>query len=105
MLVTLPEIYCYMSSFQLPATSNSDVFEDTICDLFNSMENINTFKRFDKSGHKQKGIDIFSTEYDLAIQCKKKDLSRKDKVIKAEILKDIEKDVNSIINEKLNIKI
>jgi hypothetical protein len=71
-----------MGTHQLTAISNSDTFEDSICDLYNYLESTNTFKRFGKNGHNQKGIDIFSSEKDCAIQCKKKDLSRKDLLLK-----------------------
>ena len=94
-----------MGTHQLTAINNSDTFEDSICDLFNLLESTNTFKRFGKNGHNQKGIDVFSPEKDCAIQCKKKDLSRKDLLLKKELLDDIEKDVKKVINEKLKIKI
>ncbi|WP_339686617.1 hypothetical protein [uncultured Nonlabens sp.] len=94
-----------MGTHQLTTLNSSDTFEDSICDLFNHLESTITYKRFGKNGHNQKGIDIFSTEKDCAIQCKKKDLSRKDILIRKEILKDIRKDVNKVINDKLEIKI
>jgi hypothetical protein len=94
-----------MGTHQLTTINNSDTFEDSICDLFNHLETTFTYKRFGKNGHNQKGIDVFSTEKDCAIQCKKKDLSRKDLLIKKEILNDIEKDVNKVINDALKVKI
>ncbi|MBC8884358.1 hypothetical protein H9X57_16215 [Flavobacterium piscinae] len=57
---------------QLPAINNPDIFEDMISDLFNILDSTNSYKRFGKNGHKQKGIDIFSSEKDVAIQCKRK---------------------------------
>lgn len=94
-----------MGTHQLTVINNSDTFEDSICDLFNHIESTITYKRFGKNGHNQKGIDIFSTEKDCAIQCKKKDLNRKDLLLRKELLNDIEKDVNKVINDKLKIKI
>lgn len=90
---------------QLPTISIAETFEDLICDLFNEIENTNTYKKFGKSGHKQKGIDIFSVEKDVAIQCKKKDLTRREISIRQELLNDIEKDVNLILDQNLKIKI
>ena len=90
---------------QLPTISNSDIFEDMTCDLFNQLDSTNSYKRFGKSGHQQKGIDVFSVEKDIAIQCKKKDLSRKETEIRRELIADIEKDVNLILEKKLKIKI
>jgi hypothetical protein len=94
-----------MGTHQLVTINNKDTFEDAICDLFNHSESTNTYKRFGKNGHNQKGIDVFSTEKDCAIQCKKKDLSRKDLLLKRELLDDIEKDVKRVINDNLKIKI
>lgn len=94
-----------MGTHQLTTLNNNDTFEDSICDLFNLLESTITYKRFGKNGHNQKGIDVFSTEKDCAIQCKKKDLTRRDLILKKEILNDIEKDVNKVINDELKIKI
>jgi len=94
-----------MGQHQLTALSNNDTFEKATRDLFNQIDSTITYKLFGKNGHSQKGIDVFSTEKDCAIQCKKKDLTRKDTILKKEIINDIEKDVNKVIEEKLRIKI
>ncbi|MFK8046404.1 MAG: hypothetical protein AB8B72_12985 [Crocinitomicaceae bacterium] len=94
-----------MGTHQLTTLNNSDTFEDSVCDLFNLVDSTITYKRFGKNGHNQKGIDIFSTEKDCAIQCKKKDLSRNEILLKKELLNDIEKDVKKVISDKLKIKI
>ena len=90
--------------FQLPPMENSTDFEDLICDLFNLQNATESFKKFGKQGHKQKGIDIFSVELDTVIQCKKKDLSRKQSLLKKELLNDIEEDVKKIMINDLRIK-
>ena len=90
---------------QLPVLNNPDIFEDMVSDLFNQLDSTNSYKRFGKSGHQQKGIDVFSAEKDAAIQCKKKDLTRRDVVIKRELFEDIEKDVKQILKKNLKIKI
>ncbi|MFC3758580.1 hypothetical protein ACFONJ_21575 [Chryseobacterium tructae] len=90
--------------FQIPPVENATDFEDLICDLFNVQNNTDTFKKFGKQGHNQKGIDIFSVEHDIAIQCKKKDLSRKHSLLKKELFDDIEKDVKKIMISDLKIK-
>ncbi len=92
-----------MSIHQLPTSNNPDIFESLICDLFNLIESKNTYKKFGRNGHKQKGIDIFSSVDKIAIQCKKKDLSQRDISIRKQLLDDIEKDVNKIINENLKL--
>jgi hypothetical protein len=94
-----------MAIHQLPAINNPEIFESLICDLFNQLETKNTYKKFGGNGHKQKGIDIFSSIDEIAIQCKKKDLSQRDIVIRKQLLGDIEKDVLKIINEDLKVKI
>ena len=93
-----------MNQYQLPAPNNEDLFEDAICELFDNIKNSSTFKKFGRKGHNQKGIDIFSAEKNIAIQCKKKDLSRKDILLKKELFDDIEKDVKKILDNDLKIE-
>tara|TARA_R110001606_G_C15290269_1_gene641462 strand:- start:62 stop:1015 length:954 start_codon:yes stop_codon:yes gene_type:complete len=93
-----------MTIHQLPAINNPEIFESLICDLFNEIETKNSYKKFGGNGHKQKGIDVFSSIDNIVIQCKKKDLSQRDIVIRKQLLNDIEKDVLKIINENLKIK-
>lgn len=93
-----------MATHQLPQISNDDRFEELICDLFNAMESTNTYKRFGRKGHQQKGIDIFSSEKDVVIQCKKKDLSRREILIKKELMDDVERDIEKVISNGLKIK-
>lgn len=92
-----------MATHQLPQISNKERFEELVCDLFNAIDSTNTYKRFGRNGHKQKGIDIFSSEKDVVIQCKKKDLSRREIQIRKELMDDIEGDINKIITEGLKI--
>ncbi|MCX2584344.1 hypothetical protein [Pedobacter sp. MR22-3] len=49
-----------------------------------------SFKCFGKNGHRQKGIDIFSAEKQMIVQCKHKDLSRNTVLIKKDLLSDID---------------
>ncbi|MCT3906611.1 hypothetical protein HZQ01_14220 [Elizabethkingia anophelis] len=77
---------------QLPPIENDKIFEDLICDLFNAEYNTLTFKKFGKQGHNQKGIDILSVEHDMAIQCKKKDISRSPVSLRKELLQNIKDD-------------
>ena len=93
-----------MATHQLPQINNKDIFEELICDLFNAIDFTNTYKKFGRNGHQQKGIDIFSSEKDVVIQCKKKDLSRNEIQIRRELMNDIESDINSIVSKELQIK-
>lgn len=90
---------------QLPKIENATIFEDLICDLLNNEYKTISFKKFGKQGHSQKGIDIFSVEHDLVVQCKKKDLARKESIIRRELCDDIEKDVMKIISQNLRINV
>lgn len=90
---------------QLAKIENATIFENLICDLLNNEYKTISFKKFGKQGHKQKGIDIFSVEHDVAVQCKKKDLTRKESIIRRELCNDIEKDVQKIISQDLKINI
>lgn len=90
---------------QIPPLDNDKIFEDLICDLYNIEYNSISFKKFGKQGQNQKGIDVFSPEFDIAIQCKKKDISRKKSLLKRELFNDIEKDVSKIKSQNLKITI
>jgi len=89
--------------FQLPPLDNEDQFEDFICDLFNLEYDTDSFQRYGSRGHKQKGIDIYSAQNRIVIQCKKKEITRNAKSLITELIDDIEKDVDTTLNESLNI--
>jgi len=91
-----------MSQHQLPPIGNEERFEELIIDMFNEIESTTTYKGFGRKGHDQKGIDVFSSEKDTVIQCKKKDLSRKEIVLKKELLDDLKSDIEK--SEDLTIK-
>jgi tetratricopeptide (TPR) repeat protein len=78
---------------QFPPIANEHVFEDFILDLFNLHYPNCNFQPFGKKGNKQKGIDIICTSNGIAIQCKLKELTRKDiiKELKRDFKSDIEK--------------
>lgn len=61
-----------MNIYQLPALNNEDLFEDAICDLFDSLENTRTFKKYGRKGHNQKAIDLFSQKKILLFSVKKR---------------------------------
>lgn len=96
-----------MSEFQLPVLANSERFEHLICDLFNKIENDNSytnldFQIFGVNGQNQKGIDILSQKALTIIQCKVKGLRGKDDVIRNKLLLDINNDLAKV--ESLNAK-
>jgi len=74
-----------MSRFHYEALASETEFEEMICDLHNALRKTHTFQLFKGRGSNQYGIDIFSREERTVIQCKKKDPSRKDKELRAEL--------------------
>mgnify|MGYP001103253725 CR=1 FL=1 len=89
-----------MALYQLPPLKNDKQFEEFICDLFNEIENTNSyqntdFQTFGVTGQNQGGIDILSPKTKTVIQCKVKDLRKQDEVIRNSLLKDFNTDVQS----------
>ncbi|MFI5330015.1 MAG: hypothetical protein ACHQ2F_03125 [Desulfobaccales bacterium] len=69
--------------------SDEIIFEEFIRDLFNVDHNTQSFQLYKSKGGVQHGIDVFSTEKRIVIQCKKKDTSRPDKTLRAELMDDL----------------
>ena len=84
---------------------NEDVFEDLVCDLYNSLHPQTHFERFGKKGDNQKGIDVYSVITKEAIQCKKKDLSRPDSNIKRELRNDFKSDILKAMTLEMEIEL
>jgi hypothetical protein len=87
-----------MAKYQLPPLKDEKLFEEFICDLFNQIENTNSyqntdFQSFGIKGQNQKGIDIFSSATKTVIQCKLKDLRKKDDIIRKSLIEDFEQDL------------
>ena len=91
-----------MSEYQLPPIGNEEKFQELICDIFNEIDKTNSYKVFGRKGHNQKGIDVFSSEKNTVIQCKKKDLLRKEIDIKKELLDDFKSDIEKSKSLKVN---
>lgn len=90
-----------MSEYQLPPIGNEEKFQELICDIFNEIDKTNSYKVFGRKGHNQKGIDVFSSEKNTVIQCKKKDSQRKEIVIKKELTDDFKSDIEKSKNLKV----
>lgn len=84
---------------------NEDVFEDLVCDLYNSLNPQSHYELFGKKGDNQKGIDILSVIKREAIQCKKKDRSRSDSTIKRELRNDFETDILKAMSLEFEINL
>ncbi len=98
-----------MSKYQLPALKNEIDFEEFISDLFNEIENTESyrntdFQNFGVKGQNQKGIDVFSLKTKTVIQCKLKSLRRKDESLRIELINDIDSDLNKIKDLDFNFE-
>lgn len=86
-----------LSDIQLPPIKNDEKFEEFIVDLFNDIEDTNSYDRYGTRGQKQDGIDIFSTCKKTIIQCKLKTITRSDSKIRKDLITDINTDYLQII--------
>jgi hypothetical protein len=82
--------------FQYEPLYDEYAFEEFVRDLFNAMYKTQSFQLYKTKGAIQHGIDVFSTEKKVVIQCKKKDLSRTDKALKSELIDDFDKSLKLI---------
>jgi len=89
---------------QLPPINNDEIFESFICDLFNEIYDTKSFNIYGKQGQNQKGIDIYSKEKKIVIQCKKKDITRGKQILKTELSNNILEDLNSVTSKDLKIE-
>ena len=85
-----------MASFQLPPLKNSERFEHFVCDLFNHIDQTDSyteFQIFGVKGQTQKGIDIFSQRTKTVIQCKVKDVRGNPDATRQKLIAEMEKDL------------
>ena len=82
-----------MSRFHYEVLASESEFEEMVCDLHNALYKTNTFQLYKSRGSGQYGIDIFSREEGIVIQCKKKDPSRKDKELRTELSAELRESV------------
>jgi len=73
-------------------------FEEFIRDIFNAKYNTQSFQLYKVKGATQHGIDVFSTEKGIVIQCKKKDRTRPDKTLKEELISDFNESLQMVAN-------
>lgn len=98
-----------MAKYQLPPLKDEKLFEEFICDLFNVIENTNTynntdFQTFGVKGQNQKGIDVFSAQTKTVIQCKLKDIRKKDTELRKNLIEDITLDLEKVIDLKIEFE-
>lgn len=90
--------------YQLPPIANEKVFEELICDLFNSIENTSSFDLYGNRGQFQNGIDVYSLVKETAIQCKKVDIRRSEGKVIAQLEKDLINSLNNALKAGLGFK-
>jgi hypothetical protein len=76
--------------------SNEYLFEEFIKDLFNEFNETSSFQLYKNKGATQHGIDVFSTEKKIIIQCKKKDPSKPDSKLRNELMADFDESLVKI---------
>jgi hypothetical protein len=79
---------------------NEALFEDFTCDLYNARFPEGHYKLFGKRGDNQRGIDVLSIPRGIAIQCKKKDLKRKQSTLINELKKEFKSDIEKAMEIK-----
>lgn len=85
-----------MATFQLPPLKNSEQFEHFVCDLFNHIDQTDSyteFQIFGVKGQNQKVIDIFSQRTKTVIQCKVKDNRGKPETVRKKLIAEMEEDL------------
>lgn len=83
--------------YQLPIPKSTEVFENLVCDLINSLYKTTSFNLYGRKGQNQKGIDIISKEFETIVQCKLRTLNLNDRKTKITFINEIIKDLNSIL--------
>jgi len=97
-----------MSTYQLPPLKDEKIFEEFICDLFNEIENTDSFHNtdfqpFGVKGQQQKGIDIYSAKTKTVIQCKLKHTGKKDEAIRKSLMDDVHGDLKKAFDLQFDI--
>lgn len=83
--------------YQFQPLGDEYQFELFIKDLFNAKYNTHSFQTYKGRGATQHGIDVYSTEVKVFVQCKKKDLSRSKDVLQKELQNDFEESLEMLI--------
>ena len=78
-----------MNRYHYEVLASESEFEELICELHNAIHSTDTFQTYKSRGSRQYGIDIFSREKGIVIQCKKKDPARKAKELRAELAAEL----------------
>lgn len=89
-----------IESLQILPPWNDDVkFENFVTAYFNDLENTISYDRFGRSGQKQDGLDVYSTEKKTVIQCKLKLIrGGNDEKIRNDLISELDKDFKSFLD-------
>jgi len=92
-----------MAQYQLAPLKDERQFEEFVCDLFNEIEKTDSyrntdFQTFGTRGQAQHGIDILSPKTRTVIQCKVKDVRKRDELIRRSLIADMEADLANCNN-------
>jgi tetratricopeptide (TPR) repeat protein len=83
-------------AYQYEPLSDEYLFQDFLVDLFNEKFNTNTFENYRSKGYAQYGVDAYSPALKIAVQAKKKDLSRSADAIEKELVADLEETIGKL---------
>ncbi len=75
----------------------SELFEEMVCDLLNSLYNTTSFSLYGRNGQIQNGIDIISYEKNTVCQCKLRNFDINSQKYKAKFIKEVFEDINNIL--------
>ncbi|WP_319502225.1 tetratricopeptide repeat protein [uncultured Draconibacterium sp.] len=79
--------------FQFEPIGEENTFQEFCKDLFNLLYKTQSFQGYKTKGAVQYGVDIYSTEFNIVLQCKKKKLLRSEKSIERELIADFDNSI------------
>ncbi len=83
-------------NYQYPPLDEEYEFQEFLKDFFNCHFQTDSFENYRTKGASQYGIDVYSPTLQIAVQAKKKKLSRSEPVLIRELLNDLEETITEI---------
>jgi hypothetical protein len=77
-------------------------FQDFVCDLLNAKDGRQTFFIWGKSGQRQHGIDLYSSEKSTVVQCKYRENNTQH--TKTTLKAELEKDAKRVAETGIDVK-
>jgi len=83
--------------YQYEPLADEYIFQEFLKDVFNRKYSTGSFEEYRSRGYSQFGVDVYSAGQKVAVQAKKKDLSRSVKKLVKELLKELQETVDLLI--------